>query len=302
MLSGLLLHIGAPVTWTAWRFDPAVFAGSVLAMAAYVRQTERLCPPVPVRYWLAFFAGVFATLIALVSPLDAAAQHMLTFHMLQHVLLSSIAAPLLVLGLPRELAEGLLSQHWLNQAGRFLLRPVVAGPLFIVSMWFWHLPPVYQQALVNQQVHALMHLCFLGTGILFWWPAFQEVPGQPSLSIGARMLYVFVSGFPMDLLALLFIASNGIVYPYYGLPPYLFGVSPISDQQVSGLVMGVVGEATSFITISVFFFRLGEDDTPTPAAAQIATRSPLNGNFGWLLLGSFAVFVGAIFGLSVTGS
>jgi hypothetical protein len=68
--------------------------------------------------------------------------------------------------------------------------------------------------------------------------------------------------------------------------------------------MGVVGEATSFITISVFFFRLGEDDTPTPAAAGAwtATRSPLNGNFGWLLLGSFAVFVGAIFGLSVTGS
>jgi putative membrane protein len=142
----------------------------------------------------------------------------------------------------------------------------VAGTLFIVNMWFWHVPPVYQLALDHHDsVHALMHVTFIYTGLLFWWPVIQPLPMPGAMGEGARLLYLFATGFPMELLALLLLASGTVVYRYYGDGPYLWGIDPLPDQQVAGLIMGALGQFAAFVAITLLFFRfLDREESRTP--------------------------------------
>jgi cytochrome c oxidase assembly factor CtaG len=100
-----------------------------------------------------------------------------------------------------------------------------------------------------------MHFAFMGSGLLFWWPVIQPSSLLPRVGDGARLLYLFATGMPMALLAMLFFASNGVIYDYYEQPTRLWGISPMDDQQIAGLVMGALGEAASFAAITLLFFR-----------------------------------------------
>jgi cytochrome c oxidase assembly factor CtaG len=153
---------------------------------------------------------------------------------------------------------------------RKLTNPMVTAPLFIANMWLWHAPQLYEAALTNLQVHALMHMTFIASGLLFWWPVIQPSSLVSRISDGGRLLYLFVTGFPMAMLALLFIASNTVVYPYYVQAVPLWGISPIEDQQIAGLVMGVLGELASFIAISLLFLRFLDRDEQAQEANQAA--------------------------------
>jgi putative membrane protein len=209
---------------------------------------------------LSFVLGLTIVVLALISPLDVAAGRLLSMHMLQHVALTTLGPPLILLGLPPALIGGVMRQAW-GRPLRFLTNPVVAGSLFIVNMWLWHVPPVYELALNHHDtVHALMHASFLVTGLLFWWPVIQPLPEPGALGDGARLLYLFATGMPMSLLALLLLASGNVVYGYYEAPPYLWGIKPMPDQQVGGLIMGALGEAAAFVAITLLFFRFLDRD------------------------------------------
>jgi cytochrome c oxidase assembly factor CtaG len=117
-----------------------------------------------------------------------------------------------------------------------------------------------------------MHGAFLATGILFWWPIVAPLPELSTAGAGARLLYLFVTGFPMGVLALLLLSSESIIYDFYAnQPTRLWGVTPLADQQVAGVVMGSVGEIASFVAFSLIFVRFfltDEPDTPAPQAAS----------------------------------
>jgi putative membrane protein len=260
-----LLHLGHAVG--SWSLEPSVIAGTFIALSFYTYGVINL--PGAFRPWHAasFAAGVTIMFLALTSPLDSAADRLLSMHMLQHVALTTIGPPLLLLGLTPALIDPFLQPALINRIARKLLHPVMVGTLFVVNMWFWHVPPIYGAALDYLPVHITMHLAFMATGILFWWPVVQPSRLIGEVGNGARLLYLFATGMPMALLALLFFASGGVIYDYYENANRLWGLSARDDQQIAGLVMGALGEAAAFAAITLLFFRFLDDEEPVPAAA-----------------------------------
>jgi len=267
-----LLHAGADVDFSAWYFEPQTVAGAFIALGVYVYAALTLPGASSWLRGASFVSGLVLMFLALVSPLDAAAGRLLSMHMLQHVFLTTIGPPLVLLGLTPALLAPLLAWRLLRGAAALLTHPVTAATLFIVNMWFWHVPPLYGAALDSDAVHGLMHLTFVATGVLFWWPVIQPTPDLPRYGEGSRILYLLATGMPMGLLALLFFASSDVIYDHYAHVETLWGIGPKDDQQVAGLVMGALGEAASFAAVTLLFFRLldrEEAQAPTPAPGRI---------------------------------
>jgi putative membrane protein len=260
-----LLHLGHAIG--AWSLEPTIIAATFIALSFYAYGVWTLKDAFQGRRAAAFTAGVAVMFLALVSPLDAAAGRLLSMHMLQHVAVTTIGPPLLLLGLSPALLQPLLRPGFVNRAARLLTHPVFTGTLFVVNMWFWHVPPVYGVALDHLPVHIVMHLAFIGSGILFWWPVVQPTPLTGRYGDGARLLYLFATGMPMALLALLFFASSGVIYDHYETADRLWGLSARDDQQIAGLVMGALGEAASFAAVTLLFFRFLDAEEAAPAAA-----------------------------------
>ena len=262
----LLLHLGGAVNLGAWHLEPTIVTGAFFAVSFYVYGSVLLKAAIPPWRAACYFAGVVAIFLALVSPLDAAANRLLSMHMLQHVFLTTIGPPLLLLGLTPALLDPLLRPRLVSRLAGLATHPVFAGALFLVNMWFWHVPPVYDAALSHLPLHITMHLMFMASGILFWWPVIQPSTHTGRLGEGARLLYLLASGMPMGLLALLFFASNGVIYDHYEKLQPLWGISHTDDQQIAGLVMGALGEAASFTAITLLFFRfLDHEESAAPA-------------------------------------
>lgn len=263
-----LLHSGHAVTWSSWDLHPTVLGILLVVTGLYIYAWSSGSEPV--KWWrVAVFAlGATSMVLSLISPLDAAAHRLLSFHMLQHVFLTTIGPPLVLMGLPEEALRRLLPLPLIGAVMRLVTLPVVAAGLFIVNMWVWHVPPIYELSLNHLGVHIVMHFAFLTTGLLFWWPVVRPLPELTRMGEGGRLLYLFVTGFPMGLLALLLIATNTVVYGYYATGPDLWGISPITDQQVAGIIMGALGESASFIAISLLFMRyLDRDEAASDASA-----------------------------------
>ena len=248
-----LLHIGHRFALDSWNFEPTVVSGAFIICSFYAYFSIRQPDGVNWARAAAFYSGSLIMFIALVSPLHGGADRLLSLHMLQHVLLTTLGPPLVVLGLTPAMLEPLRRPGALREAARWLSIPLVAAAMFIINMWFWHVPLVYQSALTETWVHAAMHVAFMAAGVLYWWPVIQDTPVR--LGEGGRLLYLFVTGMPRGFLALLLIATNSVIYDHYETTERLFGLSAIEDQQVAGVIMGALGEFAGFIAITLLFFR-----------------------------------------------
>jgi putative membrane protein len=250
-----LLHGSHVFNLEAWHFEPTVIAGAFIVVSFYIYGLMSIREAFVPWKAASFLVGVSLMFLALTSPLDVGADRLLTLHMLQHVFLATIGPPLVLLGLPDAMLRPVFSNPAALKVGKLVFHPVTTGAIFIVNMWFWHVPPVYDLAVTHLEVHVVMHFAFMGSGLLFWWPVMQPSRLLPRVGDGARLLYLFAAGMPMALLAMLFFASNGVIYDYYEQPDRLWGISPMDDQQIAGLVMGALGEAASFAAITLLFFR-----------------------------------------------
>ena len=192
---------------------------------------------------LAFFAGLGVLVIALTGPLDAAVSTSFSVHMVQHLLLTMIAAPLLLLGAPVTLAL----QAWPGTPRRWLLatlrsaparvlgNPLVAWALFFVVLWGIHFTSLYEAALRNDGVHAFEHIALLVTALLFWMPIVRADPVTSGLSYPARILYLFVAMPAMAFLGLTIVTSRHVLYPAYAQAD---GVArALADQRAAGAIM-----------------------------------------------------------------
>lgn len=252
-----VLHSGHPVTWSAWHFEPTAVGIAFVVLGLYVAGLRHAGAPFEAWRPAAFLAGGGLMLAALLSPLDAASDRLLSMHMLQHVFLTSIGPPLVLLGIPAQTLRWLLPQGSPGfKAAALLTMPFVAAAAFILNMWLWHIPPIYEAALTDLNVHVAMHVAFMATGLLFWWPIVAPYPELSTAGPGARLLYLFVSGFPMGLLALLLLSSEVIIYDFYqDQPSRLWGLSALEDQQIAGVIMGSLGEVASFVAFTLIFVR-----------------------------------------------
>lgn len=227
----------------------------LIVALVYYRGWVRLCellPTVRSRWWpFAFIGGLFALWAAIESPLAALDEELLSVHMVQHLLLSVVAAPLILLGAPAlpllhgvprrfMLRDGLahvLRSRPLRALGRALAQPAICWSVAIVTFIGWHTPQLFQLGLRSEPWHAVEHASFLGSGLMFWWPVVQPWPSTANWPRWWVPLYLFAATLPCDGLSAFLAFSDRVVYPAYLSAPRHFGLSALQDQECAGALM-----------------------------------------------------------------
>lgn len=226
----------------------------------------------PTRQWC-LGLGVVTTLFALVGPFDAAADKNQAWHMGQHIVLLTVAAPLLALGVTGRGSSWTALARWQRQFLRSTLvrrasrntTALVAAAIVLQSaaIAVWHLPGPYQAAVRSPLVHAFEHAVFLGTAVLFWWTLLHTSRAR----LGFGVLALFVAALPGTALGVLMTFAHSNWYPVYGTGP-----GGLADQQMAGVVMWAVGSTASMIAAVVLFAAwLSSLEQATPARPSAST-------------------------------
>jgi putative membrane protein len=254
-----------PYEW-GWSLHPTVLIGTGLLGALYFYgigpyRRRHGFPPVSPWQTLSFVAALAVLLLALNGPVhDLSDYYLFSMHMVQHLVLTLVFPPLLLAGIPGWLLGPLLGRSGVLRVARFLTRPLVAALLFSASIALWHTVPFYDLMMRSHEVHIATHLLFMATATLMWWPVMGPAPELPRLPTGISMLYLFLVGIPMQIVAALITFADRILYPWYVAAPRTWGLSPLEDQQLGGLLMWVPGNLWIFAAIGLLFFRWARED------------------------------------------
>jgi putative membrane protein len=242
--------------WYTWGRDPVVIASLAVTAWLYMRGVRRVWRESgrgKGKRWKwevwAFTGGWLALFIALVSPLHPWGEVLFSAHMTQHEVLMLVAAPLLALSRPLVPFLWALPVGWRQSLGasskgaavqmswRVLTNPLVAWAIHAVALWAWHAPVLFQATLRSDLVHTLQHLSFLGSALLFWWALIHGRRGL--LGYGAAVLYVFTTSVHSGVLGALITFAGKVWYPAYSGTTASWGLTPLEDQQLGGLIMWV---------------------------------------------------------------
>lgn len=142
-----------------------------------------------------------------------------------------------------------------------MTRPGVAFVVFSGVVTAWHVPMFYDLALEDLRVHIAMHLTFIASGVLGWWPLMSPLPELPRLSAPMQLLYISVLGIPMVMVAALVTLTNTLLYPYYAAAPRLWNISPLQDQRIGGVIMWVPPHLVFLVALTIVFFRWAADES-----------------------------------------
>lgn len=221
----------------------------------------------------AFGAAIVVMALALASPLDLLAdEYLFTAHMLQHLMLTLVAAPLFLLGTPDWLFHTLLNATRLRGLAVWARHPLVAFFGFNAIFAMAHVPAFYELTLASEPLHALEHIVFVATAMLMWMPVVSPAPDivAPYPPLG-QVLYLFLQTVPASLLGALLSIAGSPSYPTYVLAPRLFGVSALEDQQIGALIMWV-GSGVFFLVASaiVFFVWAGREEAANRRPVGVA--------------------------------
>ena len=258
---------------SAWDFSspPAVLL--LLLAGAYIAGSVRLAlrSNADSNFWSKLSAGIsgFVLLaIALAGPLDYYSSEMFTMHMTQHIVIAMFAAPLLLIArpmpayiwsLPRPLRIGtgtaLTGDGTVIMVMKILTRPRVSLPLFIGTLYVWHIPEAYNGSLENIWLHLFMHFTMFTTAVLFWWPIVGPPPIRTQLNYPQRIIYLLLAVTPTALLAAIITLSKSVIYDFYLDSPGHLGWNPVEDQSTGGLIMWIPGNLVYLSTMTVLFFR-----------------------------------------------
>ena len=253
-----------PYAWS-WNAEAFVVLGLTVAYVAAVRRE-------PVGAWrVASFGGAMALLLAVsVTPIHTLGMHfLLTVHLLQNVVLAEWAPLLVVLAIPPALAASIVRRGLV----RALTHPAIALPLWIGNYMLWHLPWIYDAALRNPSalLH-LEHLTYFVTGLLMWWCVFQDEPHR--LGSGARAGYVFAGFALASPIGFVMALVPDAIYDFYVAAHHrVWGLGPLRDQQLAGMLMALEQAIVFFAVFAYWFFRFlaeeerREDVDPPPVAA-----------------------------------
>lgn len=256
-------NLGLHFWLTEWNLTPSIYVGIALIIGLYLyavgplRRRYRLADSVSRRQVVVFISGMLLIFLALASPLDELGdEYLFSAHMLQHLVLTMIGPPMLLLGTPGWLIEPLLRRRTVLRIGKALTYPAVAFLLFNINFWLWHAPSLYNATLSDENLHIFEHLLFLITATLYWWPVFSPVEeGLPRLSLGGQILYIFLGGMPSVALGAGLTFLPPLYAPYIQQSVRAWGISPAADQQLGGLIMWVPLNIAYIVVVSVLFIR-----------------------------------------------
>ncbi|MGH2503348.1 MAG: cytochrome c oxidase assembly protein [Ktedonobacterales bacterium] len=264
-----------PNLWLAWTLDLSLLIPLAIILGGYLyaigpaRRRWNLGEAATRAQITYFTLGWAALTLSLVSPLDTLGdEYLFSAHMIQHMIIAVVAPPLLLMGIPRWLAELPLRTEGARTVARWLANPIVAFGVFQADIWLWHAPALYDLTLSNDTVHILEHLTFLIFGLMYWLPILSPTPMIPRISRGFAILYLFVGCQPMVALgALLTFAAHPLYTPYIDAPR-VWGLSPLGDQQLGGLIMWLPTNIPYLIALSAaFFLWVGDRDRAEREAA-----------------------------------
>ena len=259
---GFTLHwstvIGLVALWTLYQWRATAHRGT--------GATER--PSTLQQSCLA--AGLATLFLTLNGPVhDISDYYLFTGHMVQHLALTFVAPPLLLLGTPGWMLRPALRIPAVAAFARFVTAPRVSFALFNLVLAAWHLPPLYNSAMYYHPVHIGQHLMFLVTAVIVWWPLLSPLPELPRLSYPGQMLYAFLMTLPMTIISIFIVYSDHILYPAYASAPRLWGLSPLADQRLGGLIMWIPGGLFFYLLTSVIFFKWTASERDDQAGAQV---------------------------------
>lgn len=242
-----------------WNFDPVLLAVTLALLGGYLAAVgplrERLGEDVSRRKVILFIAGWAVLALAVFSPLDTIGRrYLFTASALQLLLITSLAAPLMLAGLPEWLVERLLPLRALRQMTRGFLFAVVAIVLFNGALLIWQITPLFEASLRNTAAHNLRLLTLLVAGIINWWPLLTPLDRHTRFASPFQIFYIAAESVPLDLFGLVCIFVGHVFYPTYANAPRLFGVSALNDQALAGVLLAIPNNVFDFILMSVVFF------------------------------------------------
>src|SRR5437773_6824410 len=245
--------LDVPLAWDRWNVHLSVAAGLALLGGLYVYLGGLRSAP---RHVASFVGALVVLFLALNGPLhNLSDTYLFSAHMAQHLLLTLVFPPLLLYGTPAHVIRPLLRPRGVMAVGRFVTRPLAAALLFTGPIVIWHAPVLYEAALRDHNLHIAQHLVFLTTAVIMWWPVLSPVPELPRIPHLLQLLYLFLLGIPMSVTGALISLSDSVLYPFYAAAPRVWGLSPLEDQQIGGLLMWVLGGLMLWIVMTVIWFR-----------------------------------------------
>jgi putative membrane protein len=264
-------------TAPAWTSDLRVivplYTSAILFLVGTTRLWRRAGHGRGIRRWqvVCFWSGWTVLALALLSPLHWLGERLFTAHMIEHELLMVVAAPLIVLARPGATMIWALPPRWRGQVGgltrwpalgavwRLGSLPLTATLLHAVALWAWHMPGLYDLVLVNASAHWLQHFSFLLSALLFWWALLRGT--ARSHGYGAALLYLFLTSLHTGLLGVLLTVSPRLWYPRQVAAAAEWGLTPLEDQQLAGLVMwvpaGLVYAGAALVLAGLWIGRSG---------------------------------------------
>ncbi|HEX5466166.1 MAG TPA: cytochrome c oxidase assembly protein [Candidatus Limnocylindrales bacterium] len=246
-----------------WTFQPFVVGGTVLSLTLYlaaVIKVDEAHPATPVPMWrvVSWVAGVLVTFVALASFVDVYATELFSIHMVQHLLLMLVGAPLLALGAPGTLLLRVSSAARRrrrilplldSRVVRLLTHPLVTWGLFTAALWVSHFSPLYELSLEDPAVHILEHLLYIVSGYLFWLPVVAADPIHHRLSFPVRIGYLFLQMAQGSFLSLAIWQAQDVLYPHYAAVQVPGWLQPIDDQHLAGGIMMMGGDLFFLVVI-----------------------------------------------------
>ncbi|HEX6460641.1 MAG TPA: cytochrome c oxidase assembly protein [Thermoleophilaceae bacterium] len=246
-----------------WTFDPAQLVVVGLYVVLYLRRFIQARKEAGGRgagplQLLAFSGAVIVMLVALVSPVDGLGEdYLFSMHMVQHILIGDIAPLLVLLSLSRVIMRPLTRRLMaVERALGPFAHPATGIAIWLVLIYVWHIPAMYDAALNHDAIHALEHTCFFAAGIALWWPLIQPVPMRRRLKGLSIFAYLLVAKFSAGLLGVFFTWSHGVAYPYYEHVPRIWGLSAVEDQNLGGAIMMVEQSIVLVVAFAILFIRM----------------------------------------------
>jgi putative membrane protein len=257
--------------WNVWNFAPSVLIPLAIMILMYgwglhnVWQRAGRGHGITRRQWLSFVGAAVVLILTLLSPIDELSDQLFSAHMVQHLILMLVAAPLLVLSdfqlvllwaIPRRRAQqigsGFNQSRPVAGTWRVFTHPVVVWILFTLTMWIWHASRLFQAALHDEIIHTFEHLTFVFTAMLFWWILLKH--NRPDhVHYAMTIPFLFLTVLQSGILGALMTFTSQPWYPDYAVSAASWGLTPLQDQQIAGLVMWVPGGAVfTLLTIGYF--------------------------------------------------
>lgn len=261
-------YCGAPPTpdnlWHRWNLDPVLLTVLVVILGVYLaglRRSPAAGRRGDLRPW-AFVAGWATLALALVSPLCPLSVSLFSARVGQHMVLTLLAAPLLVLGRPVAIVSGFWPglTAWARRLS-LVTQPMVAAPAFALAIWFWHAPGPYAATFSSTLIYWLMHITIVGSALLVWSVLLDP---EREGTLGAFAAGA-ASTLQMTLLGALITMTPNLLYAPHILTPYAWGLMPLIDQQIGGLIMWVPG-CSVFLAATLYSLAKLLADRPSPSA------------------------------------